>query len=76
MLQDTLVQSAGTQTATYDKHRLLGGVKAKGADSILVADSRVEQLLTNGISRHHNLIGREEAFHAFIGYTNLGSLLG
>ena len=76
MLQHTLVDGAGTQAATNQQNGLLGRVETEGAHGIVVLQRGLQQLLAHGVTRQHNLIGREETLHALVSHTDFRRLLG
>ena len=76
MRQHTLVNGACTEASAHEQHGLSAICEAKGTQRFLPSDRRVEQGLPHRITGEHDFVCREEALHALIGYTYLGSLLG
>ena len=74
MSQYALVNGACSKAATHNEYRLLLRVESELFHGILMAYFRVHDILSDGISRHHYLVSREETLHAVVGNAYLVSL--
>ena len=75
MCEYRLVQRAGTKASTNDEHRFLLRVEPQAVDGLIACQGGLEHLLTYRVAREHDAVGREEALHAFEGYTATGCFL-
>ena len=68
MLQDTFVDGTSPQATTHEQDGFLCRIEPERTYCLFMGDRRFEQGLTYRIARHHDAVGRKEAFHSLVGH--------